>query len=216
MTVCINRGFTHGVSTLDRSEILVLQQTLARRSVLKMLASWAAAQACMVQSVKPMTQPIKVKLHMHFQVRACSCIDCPLNILLNVFVNPAAMSNPMQVHSHLVEWSQDLHQLKSVMDTLEEEDRLLDQAYISPSHQSHGSNGTQSNSTANDGKNFRDLTAHVAHHTENALSASSQAPQDGMQLLEGIANLSKQMVGEAQEDVELFDRASKSVGGQGT
>ena len=106
--------------------------------------------------------------------------------------------------------------MKSIMDTLEEEDRLLDEAYISPSHQSHGSNATQSNSPANGGKGLRELTAHVTHHTESALSASSQAPQDGLELLEGIANLSKQMVGEAQADVELFNRASESVGGRAT
>ena len=112
----------------------------------------------------------------------------------------------MQVHSHLVEWSHDLHQLKSIIDTLEEEDRLLDQPSFSPSGQC----------TADGGRDLRELTAHVTHHTESALSASSQAPQDGMELLEGIANLSKQMVGEAQEDVELFHRAGERVGGQGT
>lgn len=121
-----------------------------------------------------------------------------------------------QVHSHLVEWSQDLHQLKSIMDTLEEEDRLMDQAYISRNHQSHGSNGTQTNGAVNGGKDLRELTANVAHQTQSALSASTQTPQDGMELLEGIANLSKQMVGEAKEDVELFNRAGKYVGGQDT
>ena len=143
-------------------------------------------------------------------------VHLTLHFGLNAPVNPAAMVHQMQVHSHLVEWSQDLHQLKSIMDTLEEEDRLLDQAYISPGQQSHGSNGTQPNSTANGGKDLRELTAHVTHHTESALSASSQAPQDGMELLEGLANLSKQMVGEAKEDVELFNRASESVNGQDT
>lgn len=168
-----------------------------------------------------MTRSIKPRFH-HISTHTCSrcavCVYGPLDITicLHATVNPAATDYHTQVHSHLVEWSQDLHQLKSIMDTLEEEDRLLDRAYISPSHQSRGLNGTQSNSSANGGKYLRDLTAHVTHHTESALSASSQAPQDGMELLEGIANLSKQMVGEAQEDVELFNRASESVGGQGT
>lgn len=119
------------------------------------------------------------------------------------------------MHAHLVEWSQDLHQLKSIMDTLEEEDRLTDQAYISHNHQSYGSNGTQTNNTANGGKDLHELTANVAHQTQSALSASTQTPQDGMELLEGIASLSKQMVGEAKEDVKLFKRAGKNVGGQG-
>lgn len=102
------------------------------------------------------------------------------------------------------------------MDSLEEEDRLMDQAYISRNHQSPGSSGTQTNSTVNGGKDLRELTANVADQTKSALSASTQTPQDGMELLEGIANLSKQMVGEAKEDVKLFTRAGENVGGQGT
>ncbi|KAL3141254.1 hypothetical protein ABBQ38_003594 [Trebouxia sp. C0009 RCD-2024] len=117
------------------------------------------------------------------------------------------------VHTHLVEWSQELHQLKSIMDTLEEEDMLLDQAGTSTNRQVPGVNSTQTNSTAKDGSGLRALTAQVSHQTESAISASTQAPQDGMELLEGIANLSTQMVGEAKEDVELFNRASGSTDG---
>jgi len=49
----------------------------------------------------------------------------------------------------------------------------------------------------------------VKEKTDTALSATNHSPQDGMALLEGIAELSKQMVGEAQEDAELFNRAGK-------
>ena len=98
------------------------------------------------------------------------------------------------------------------MDTLEEEDMLLDQAGTSTSRQIPGVNSTQTNSTAKDGSGLRELTAQVTHQTDSAILASTQAPQDGMELLEGIANLSKQMVGEAKEDIELFNRASSNGG----
>lgn len=122
----------------------------------------------------------------------------------------------MQVHSHLVEWSQELHQLKSIMDTLEDEDMLLDQAGVSTHHHICGVNGTPTNSTVKDDSGLRALTDQVTHQTDSAISASTQDPQDGMELLEGIASLSKQMVGEAKEDVELFNRASGSPGGHGS
>ena len=159
-------------------------------------------------SVEAVTDPVKaISLsYTHLQSLLASSVHGLLDIPLPA--DSAVMFYHLQVHSHLVEWSQDLHQLKSIMDTLEEEDKLLDQAYVPIS-------GTQKDSTANNGKDLRALTAHVTHHTESALSASTQAPQDGMELLEGIANLSKQMVGEAKEDVELFDRAGGSVGGYG-
>ena len=119
----------------------------------------------------------------------------------------------MQVHSQLVEWSQDLHQLKSIMDTLEEEDQLLSQSFDSDLKEPHGSNGAESSSAASQGKSMRDLTASVSKRTEDALSVSSQTPQDGLELLEGIAHLSQQMVEEAKEDVELFSRAGSSANG---
>ena len=53
------------------------------------------------------------------------------------------------------------------------------------------------------------MAAELNQKTEAAL-AGSQDPQDSMTLLEDIASLSKQMVGEAKEDVELFNRASST------
>lgn len=179
------------------------------------LAHRGASAELMTELIKAHFQSQK---HTHLTVWCAVCLYGSLDstIYPHASVNSAATCYLTQVQSHLVEWSQDLHQLKSIMDTLEEEDRLLDQAYSSPTHQSRGSNGTQSNSTTTGGRDLRELTAHVNLQTEIALSATSQAPQEGMELLEGIANLSKQMVGEAKEDVELFNRANKSVGAQGT
>lgn len=117
----------------------------------------------------------------------------------------------MQVHSQLAEWSQDLHQLKSIMDTLEEEDQLLTQSIVSDAKEANGSNSAESSGAASGGKSMRDLTASVSKKTEDALSVSSQTPQDGLELLEGIAHLSQQMVEEAKEDVELFNRAGNSA-----
>jgi hypothetical protein len=104
------------------------------------------------------------------------------------------------VHNQLTEWSQDLHQLKSIMDTLEEEDQVISQ----PS-----SSNAETKGNAGSTKGLRELTTQVKEKTDTALSATNHSPQDGMALLEGIAELSKQMVGEAQEDAELFNRAGK-------
>jgi len=107
-----------------------------------------------------------------------------------------------QVHNQLTEWSQDLHQLKSIMDTLEEEDQVISQSQRSGHSQPSSGN-------AGGTKGLRELTTQVKEKTDTALSAANHSPQDGMTLLEGIAELSKQMVGEAQEDAELFNRAGK-------
>ena len=117
----------------------------------------------------------------------------------------------MQVHLHLVEWSQDLHQLKSIMDTLEEEEQLMAQSLSALAPEPHSSTAVQGNGAASENKTLQDLTAQISEKTENALSASTQTPSDGLELLEGIAELSKQMVGEAKEDVALFNRASAVV-----
>lgn len=88
------------------------------------------------------------------------------------------------------------------MDTLEEEEHL--EAY-EPMLLS----GTQPSFT--DGQpgpnDLLSVTAELNQKTEAAL-AGTEGPKDGLSLLEDIASLSKQMVGEAQEDVELFRRAS--------
>ncbi len=115
------------------------------------------------------------------------------------------------MHTQLTEWSQDLHQLKSIMDTLEEGDQLIDQPLLSGGRQPSSAQSSESNGSADAGKGLRELTAEVSEKTDAALSATGQTPQDGMALLEGIANLSKQMVGEAQEDVELFHRAGRGA-----
>lgn len=93
------------------------------------------------------------------------------------------------------------------MDTLEEEDQLLDQQLLSTTSRSGPAHRSTDSQMADAGKGLRALTAEVSEKAETALSATNQKPQDGMALLEGIAHLSKQMVGEAQEDVELFNRA---------
>ena len=54
---------------------------------------------------------------------------------------------------------------------------------------------------------LQSMAAELHEKTEAAL-AGSQEPKDSMSLLQDIASLSKQMVGEAKEDVALFNRAS--------
>ncbi len=88
------------------------------------------------------------------------------------------------------------------MDTLEEEDQVINQSQQSGHSQ-------PSSGSAGGTKGLRELTTQVKEKTDTALSAANQNPQDGMALLKGIAELSKQMVGEAQEDAELFNRAGK-------
>jgi len=114
-----------------------------------------------------------------------------------------------QVHNQLTEWSQDLHQLKSIMDTLEEEDQVISQSQRSGHSQPSSGEASETKGNAGGTKTLRELTTQVKEKTDTALSAANQSPQDGMALLEGIAELSKQMVGEAQEDAELFNRAGK-------
>jgi len=114
-----------------------------------------------------------------------------------------------QVHNQLTEWSQDLHQLKSIMDTLEEEDQVISQSQRSGHSQPSSGDASETKGDAGGTKTLRELTTQVKEKTDTALSAANQSPQDGMALLEGIAELSKQMVGEAQEDAELFNRAGK-------
>ena len=94
------------------------------------------------------------------------------------------------------------------MDTLEEEDQILSQPQLSGTSQLSSGHVSDTNGDAAGGKGLRELTAEVKEKTDTALSATNQSPQDGMALLEGIAELSKQMVGEAQEDVGLFKRAN--------
>ena len=114
----------------------------------------------------------------------------------------------MQIHSQIAQWSQDLFQLKSIMETLEEEEEL-------DAYEPMLASGTQPDAaaTADDQPaqgTLQSVTAELNQKTEAAL-ASSQGPKDGLSLLEDIASLSKQMVGEAQEDVELFKRASSKT-----
>ena len=90
------------------------------------------------------------------------------------------------------------------MDTLEEEDELINQPLLS------GPSQPSANGSANASKDLHELATDISQKTEIALSAVKQSPQDGLALLEGIAKLSKQMVGEAQEDVELFSRAGRA------
>lgn len=111
----------------------------------------------------------------------------------------------MQIHSQIAQWSQDLFQLKSIMDTLEEEEQL-------DTYQPMLSSGTQAQTTDSQSgpNNLLSVTAELNEKTE-AVLASSEGPKDGLSLLEDIATLSKQMVGEAQEDKELFKRASSKT-----
>lgn len=116
------------------------------------------------------------------------------------------------VHTQLTEWSQDLHQLKSIMDTLEEEDeQLLSKASLATPYQPKPLSNAQGNGRQEPGQSLRDLTADVQSKTDAALSATKQTPSDSFELLEGIAQLSKQMVAEAKEDIELFQRAGRGV-----
>ncbi len=101
-----------------------------------------------------------------------------------------------------------MHQLKSIMDTLEEEDQVISQSQLS-GHSQPSSGNAETKGNAGSTKGLRELTTQVKEKTDTALSATNHSPQDGMALLEGIAELSKQMVGEAQEDAELFNRAGK-------
>ena len=123
----------------------------------------------------------------------------------------STLSNLFQVHTHLTEWSQDLHQLKSIMDTLEEEDELLNQPLLAAPYKPKAAGNAQGNGTQEPDQSLLKLTTDVQDKTEAALSASKQTPKDSFDLLEGIAQLSKQMVGEAKEDVELFQRASRGI-----
>lgn len=114
----------------------------------------------------------------------------------------------VQVHSQIAQWSQDLFQLKSIMETLEEEEEL-------DAYEPMLTSGNQPDATARaedqPGQgSLQSVTAELNQKTEAAL-AGSQGPKDGISLLEDIASLSKQMVGEAQEDVELFKRASSKT-----
>lgn len=113
------------------------------------------------------------------------------------------------VHNQLTEWSQDLHQLKSIMDTLEEEDQVISQPQVPGHSQPSSGNSAETRGNAGGTKGFRELTTQVKEKTDTALLATNHSPQDGMALLEGIAELSKQMVDEAQGDIELFNRAGK-------
>lgn len=113
------------------------------------------------------------------------------------------------VHNQLTEWSQDLHQLKSIMDTLEEEDQVISQSQLSGHSQPSSGNAAETKGNAGSARGLRELTQQVKEKTDTALSAANQSPQDGMALLEGIAELSTKMVGEAQQDAELFNRAGK-------
>ncbi|DBB01048.1 TPA: hypothetical protein ACH3X1_000948 [Trebouxia sp. C0004] len=113
------------------------------------------------------------------------------------------------VHNQLTEWSQDLHQLKSIMDTLEEEDQVISQSQLTGHSQPTSGDASEIKGHAGSTKGLRELTTQVKEKTDTALSATNHRPQDGIVLLEGIAELSKQMVGEAQEDAELFNRAGR-------
>lgn len=95
------------------------------------------------------------------------------------------------------------------MDTLEEEDQVITQSQLSGHSQPSSSDASDSKGSAGSARGLRELTTQVKEKTDTALSAANQSPQDGMALLEGIAELSKQMVGEAQEDAELFNRAGQ-------
>ena len=113
----------------------------------------------------------------------------------------------MQIHSQIAQWSQDLFQLKSIMDTLEEEEQL-------DSYEPMLASGAQADATTSSADSsvqsgLLSKTAELNEKTEAAL-ANTKGPKDGLALLEDIASLSKQMVGEAQEDVELFKKASST------
>ena len=95
------------------------------------------------------------------------------------------------------------------MDTLEEEDQVISQSKLSGHSPPSSGNAAETKGNAGSARGLRELTTQVKEKTDTALSAANQSPQDGMALLEGIAELSKQMVGEAQEDAELFNRAGR-------